>query len=165
MGSPSQSPLPPKDHSLVDLQEEFIETKFPAFMHVYQFVLVISESFAGNKILSSHFSFFNILYIHACLSAKSFPSYLTLHNPMDYSLPGYSVHGILQARILEWISCPPGDLSDSGIGLALLSPEFAGGCFTTSATWEALYVHTHTHMLSTYSLLLNSLTIIQFFPV
>ena len=26
----------------------------------------------------------------------------TLGNPMDYSPPGSSVHGILQARILEW---------------------------------------------------------------
>ena len=26
----------------------------------------------------------------------------TLHNPMDYSLPGSSVHGIFQARVLEW---------------------------------------------------------------
>ena len=29
-------------------------------------------------------------------------SCLTLHDPMDYSLPGSSVHGILQARVLEW---------------------------------------------------------------
>ena len=29
-------------------------------------------------------------------------SYLTLCDPMDCSLPGSSVHGILQARILEW---------------------------------------------------------------
>ena len=28
----------------------------------------------------------------------------TLCNPMDYSLPGFSVHGILQARILEWVA-------------------------------------------------------------
>ena len=28
---------------------------------------------------------------------------LTLCNPMDYNLPGSSVHGILQARILEWV--------------------------------------------------------------
>ena len=28
----------------------------------------------------------------------------TLCNAMDYSLPGSSVHGILQARILEWIA-------------------------------------------------------------
>ena len=31
-------------------------------------------------------------------------SYLTLCDPMDCSLPGYSVHGILQARILEWVA-------------------------------------------------------------
>ena len=29
-------------------------------------------------------------------------SYPTLCNPMDYSLPGSSVHGIFQARVLEW---------------------------------------------------------------
>ena len=27
---------------------------------------------------------------------------LTLRNPMDCSLPGSSVHGIFQARLLEW---------------------------------------------------------------
>ena len=31
---------------------------------------------------------------------------LTLCDPMDCSLPGFSVHGILQARILEWIAIP-----------------------------------------------------------
>ena len=29
---------------------------------------------------------------------------LTLSNPMDCSLPGSSVHGILQVRILEWVA-------------------------------------------------------------
>ena len=29
-------------------------------------------------------------------------SYLTLCNPMDHNLPGYSVHRIFQARVLEW---------------------------------------------------------------
>ena len=28
--------------------------------------------------------------------------YLTLSDPADYSLPGSSVHGIFQARVLEW---------------------------------------------------------------
>ena len=28
----------------------------------------------------------------------------TLCNPMDYSLPGFSVHGIFQARVLEWVA-------------------------------------------------------------
>ena len=27
---------------------------------------------------------------------------LTLHDPMDCSLPGSSIHGIFQARVLEW---------------------------------------------------------------
>ena len=30
----------------------------------------------------------------------------TFCNPMDCSLPGSSVHGILQARILEWVPVP-----------------------------------------------------------
>ena len=28
----------------------------------------------------------------------------TLRNPMDCSLPGFSVHGIFQARVLEWVA-------------------------------------------------------------
>ena len=28
----------------------------------------------------------------------------TFRDPMDYSLPGSSVHGILQARVLEWVA-------------------------------------------------------------
>ena len=41
---------------------------------------------------------------------------LKLCNPMDYSLPVFSVHGILEARILEWIACPSsGDLPIPGI--------------------------------------------------
>ena len=31
---------------------------------------------------------------------------LTLCDPKDYSLPGSSVHGILQTRILEWTAIP-----------------------------------------------------------
>ena len=36
-------------------------------------------------------------------SVVSFP---TLCDPMDCSQPGFSLHGILQARILEWIAMP-----------------------------------------------------------
>ena len=43
-------------------------------------------------------------------------SCLTLCDPMDCSLPGFSVHRILQARIVEWFTVPsPGDLPDPGI--------------------------------------------------
>ena len=37
------------------------------------------------------------------MCAKSLQSCLILCNPMDYSPPGSSVHGILQARKLEWV--------------------------------------------------------------
>ena len=37
------------------------------------------------------------------LAAQSCP---TLCDPLDCSLPGSSVHGILQARILEWVAMP-----------------------------------------------------------
>ena len=38
------------------------------------------------------------------VSAKSCQSCLTLCNPMDGSPLGSSVHGILQARVLEWVA-------------------------------------------------------------
>ena len=41
---------------------------------------------------------------------------LILCNPMDCSLPGSSVHCILQARILEWVAIPfSRDLPDPGM--------------------------------------------------
>ena len=39
-----------------------------------------------------------------CMYAKSLQLCPTLCDPMDHRLPGSSVHGILQARILEWIA-------------------------------------------------------------
>ena len=40
----------------------------------------------------------------------------TLCDPMDYSPPGFTVHGILQARILKLIAFPsPGGLPDPGM--------------------------------------------------
>ena len=46
------------------------------------------------------------------MRVKSPQSCPTHCNPMDCSLPGSSIHGILLARILEWVACPPpGDLT------------------------------------------------------
>ena len=71
--------------------------------------------------------------------AKSLQSCLTLCNPMDCSPPGSSVHGILQAKLLEGIAIPPpGDLPDLGIKPASLTcPALADRFFTTSVAWEA----------------------------
>ena len=41
------------------------------------------------------------IFTYACEVVQSCP---TLCNPMDCSLPGSSVHGILQARPLEWVA-------------------------------------------------------------
>ena len=64
-------------------------------------------------------------------------SYPTLRDLMDCSPPGSSVHGILQARILEWVAniSSPGDLPDPVIEPeSPMSPALAGGFFTTSAS-------------------------------
>ena len=46
----------------------------------------------------------------------------TLCDPMHYSLSGSSVHGIFQAKILEWVAIPSlGDLPNPGIELASLA--------------------------------------------
>ena len=57
-------------------------------------------------------------------------SIVSLCDPTDCSLPGCSVHGILQARILEWVAMPSyRDLPDSGIKpVSLMSLALAGEC-------------------------------------
>ena len=60
---------------------------------------------------------------------------------MDCSPTGFPVHGILQARIVEWVAMPspPGDLPNPGIEpVSLESPALAGRVFITNATWEGL---------------------------
>ena len=55
-----------------------------------------------DKEVAVHMHSGNIL--PACLHAKSLQSCPTLCNPVDYSPPGSSVPGILQARILKWVA-------------------------------------------------------------
>ena len=56
-------------------------------------------------------------------------------DPMDFSLPVSSVHGILQARLFEWL--PFSSLGVLPKPMSLTSPALTGRFFTTSATWEA----------------------------
>ena len=44
------------------------------------------------------------MYTYVCMCAQTLQLYPTLCDPMDCSLSGSSVHGILQARILVWIA-------------------------------------------------------------
>ena len=45
-------------------------------------------------------------FLCACVHAKSLQSCTTLCDPIDCIPPGSSVHGILQARMLEWVAMP-----------------------------------------------------------
>ena len=75
----------------------------------------------------------------ACVHAKSLQLGLTLCDPLDCSLPGFSVPGILQTRMLEGVAIHSSrDLPNLGIEpVSLMSPALAGGFFTTSTTWES----------------------------
>jgi len=56
-----------------------------------------------------------------------------LCDPMDCSLTGSSIHGIFQARILEWvaISFSRGSSRSPGIEHASVSPALTGGFFAS----------------------------------
>ena len=65
-------------------------------------------------------------------------SRIWLCNSTDCSPPGSSVHGILQARILEWVamSSSRGSSWPRDQTQTLISPALAGGFFTTSTTFK-----------------------------
>ena len=62
-------------------------------------------------------------------------SCLTLWDSMDCSPPGSSVHGILQARILEWVAMPSSRESSWSRDWTQVSNS-ADGFFTIWVTWE-----------------------------
>ena len=85
------------------------------------------------------FSVVIVVFVCVCAHAKSLQSCPTLCDPMDLSPPGSSVHGILQARTLEWVavpssreSSPPRDGTHvsyiSCIGISLLLLEVISSC-------------------------------------
>ena len=82
--------------------------------------------------------------VYICMHAKSLQSCPTMCESMDCTPPGSSVHGILQARILEWVAMPssrgtsqPRDRTQN----SYMSPELASRFFNPSATWEAYNTH------------------------
>ena len=62
-------------------------------------VWCLSSSIFQSSSMLSHTSL-----LYSCVRAMSLQSSPTLCNPMDWSPPGSSVPGILQARILEWVT-------------------------------------------------------------
>ena len=81
------------------------------------------------------------LLIFSVMHAKLLQSCPTLCDPMNCSLPGSSVHGTLQARILEWVAMPSSKGSFQPV--SLMFPALAGRYCTTCATWETLFNHSY----------------------
>ena len=64
--------------------------------------------------------YFTTILFHGCARAKSLQLCQTLCDPMDCSPPGSSVHGILQARILERVAVPlspPSELQEIPVAI------------------------------------------------
>ena len=77
---------------------------YTALMYLYLYKLIFLISFL---LFLKHILFLCVLAAQSCL---------ILFDPMGCILPDSSVHGILQARMLEWIAIPfSGDLSNPGI--------------------------------------------------
>ena len=79
-------PPPEPDHLEEALLEEFL----------------VTVSAPGYSLWFSLF----IYYLQVCTCAKSLHLCLIFCNSMECSPPGSTVHGILQARILEWVAKP-----------------------------------------------------------
>ena len=78
--------------------------------------------------------------ICACVLSCFRPVQPTLCDPMDCNPPSSSDHGILQARILEWVTMPSSRGSSgprNQIHVSCVSC-IGRGFFTTSTTWETL---------------------------
>ena len=81
---------------------------------MFQVILSMTEAslliiFSLSLSLSLSLPFFlsnSFLWGKLCCCCSDAQSCLILCNPMDYCLPGSSVHGIFQARTLEWVAIP-----------------------------------------------------------
>ena len=98
--------------------------------------------------------FIDFFFFHESESevAQSCP---TLCNPVDYSLPGFSVHGIFQARVLDWVAISF-STGSSRPGDGTWVSRIIGRCFTIWATREvigAMFKNASLISLSVFSLL------------
>ena len=75
------------------------------YIHIYIYIYIYTY-LCIYIWLSTHTHTHIYLCVCVCVCAMSLQSSPTLCDPMDYNppTPGYSVHGILQARILKWVA-------------------------------------------------------------
>ena len=76
-----------------------------------------------------------------CVCARAQSLSLTLCDPMDCTPPCTSVHGISQARILEWVAIPSSRASSQPVSPA--SPALASGIFTTELPGKPTFEYSH----------------------
>ena len=111
---------------------------------------------------SSTSKWFGDICIYAYVRANLLQLCPTLCNPMDCSLPGSSVHGTLQARILEWVAIPSSRGSSQPSGLASISWV---SCWQTSSLPLAppgkLYMYMGSHRASLVAQLVMNLPAMQ----
>ena len=99
-------------------------------------------------------------FLLQCMQVKSksevTQSCLTHRNPMDCSLPGSSVHGIFQARVLEWVAIAFSDPLDYNMPNSLSS----------TISWSLLrFMSIESVMLSNHLILCHHLLLcLQSFP-
>ena len=72
------------------------------FLQKFPSILIIESNILNYSLTKAVFNLFLCCAV-LCVVTQSCP---TLCHLMDCSLPGSSVHGILQARILEWVAMP-----------------------------------------------------------
>ena len=90
-------------------------------------------------------------FTYVCMHAKSLQSCLTLCNPMDYSLPGSSVHRILQERIFEWVVMPSSMVSSHPRDCTCDS-YFTGGFFTSEPLVKPDLIYMWIEILCQYNI-------------
>ena len=56
------------------------------------------------QVQTIYINIWRYVYAAAAAAAKSLQSCLTLCDPIDSSPPGSSIHGVFQARVLEWVA-------------------------------------------------------------
>ena len=107
--------------------------------YLLQTLIVLPLKHHSSTFLKSLLAFPFENYPCGWVHAQLLQSCLTLCDPIDCSLPGSSVHGILQERILKWVSMPSSKGSSWPRDWTCISciSCTVGGFFTQWATWEA----------------------------
>ena len=68
-------------------------------------------------------------------------SCLTLSDPMDCSLPGSSIHGIFQARVLEWVAIAFSNVQFSSVQFSSVAQSCLTVCDPMNPSTPGLPVH------------------------